>query len=119
MDSSKYTIFLRLVEEIEMAEVAWIDAREKSDLLSEDQRSFLDSLKNDLDDGTLSDAKLTRLAQGSKDYRQYVVGMVLAKSATLRAKAKQNKLEREFEARRSIGAYERAKMERGIIGVGK
>ena len=119
MDSSKYTVFLRLVEEIEEAENLWITAREKSDLLSEDQRSFLDSLKNDLDSGDFTDAKLTRLAQGSKDYRDYVTGMVLAKSATLRAKARQNKLEREFEARRSIGAYERAKLERGIIGVGK
>jgi hypothetical protein len=113
------TDLLKLVEDIEAAENEWISAREKSDLLSEDQRSFLDSLKNDLDNGTLSDAKLTRLAQGSKDYRDYVVGMVLAKSATLRKKARQNKLEREFEARRSIGAYERARLEKGLSGYGK
>ena len=118
MDVSKYTVFLKLVEEIETAEMSWIDAREKSDLLMEDQKPFLDSLKNDLDDGTLTDAKLTRLAQGSKDYRNYVTGMILAKSATLRAKARQNKLEREFEARRSIAAYKRAQLERGIIGEG-
>lgn len=99
----------RFVTEYEKAGLEWVSAKLKADLLDEDAKPFLDSLKNALDDGNTSEAKLTRLAQGSKQYRDFIKGMVLARADMLRKKVRYEGLEKLFEAKRSNLSFEKEK----------
>ncbi len=97
------------VTEYERAGLAWVEAKLVSDLLDEDQKAFLDSLKNALDDGEKTEAKITREAQGSKQYRDFIRGMVTARAEMLRKKVRYDGLEKLFEARRSNLSFEKEK----------
>tara|TARA_Y100000034_G_C6856633_1_gene389378 strand:- start:229 stop:519 length:291 start_codon:yes stop_codon:yes gene_type:complete len=96
-----------------------VEAKLNSDQLEEDQKPFLASLQNALDDGSLSEAKLDRLARGSKEYRDYVRSMVLARAETLRKKVRYEALGNYYEAKRSEASLERSKIEKGIFHEGR
>ena len=98
---------------------AWVVAKEASDLLDDDTKALLDSFKNSLDDGAQSEAKLTRLAQGSDEYRDHIRGTAIARAKTLRAKLLYDDRCRRVDLLRSALSLERVKIERGITGVGK
>jgi hypothetical protein len=79
--------------------------------LDEDKKSFLAALMNDLDDGAMSEAKLDRLARGSKAYRDYIATLSLAKGEEIRARVRYDNSRDLFEAARSQEATERQKMQ--------
>jgi hypothetical protein len=78
--------------------------------LDEGRRSYLASLMNDLDDGKTSEKKLERLALGSKEYREFIKNMCIAKGEELRSKVKYECARDYFEAGRSQESTEREKM---------
>lgn len=78
--------------------------------LDEDKKNYLASLMNDLDDGDKSEAKLERQARGSREFRQYVKNLSIAKGEELRAKVKYENARDLFEAARSKESTEREKM---------
>lgn len=88
----------------------WAELHAKWLQLDEDKKSFLSSLINDLDDGDMSEAKLERLARGSKAYRDYVAGLAIAKGEELRAKVRYDNARDLFEAARSAESTEREKL---------
>ena len=78
--------------------------------LDEDKKSFLAALMNGLDDGAMSESKLERLARATKEYRDYVATLALAKGEEIRAKVRYENSRDLFEAARSQEATERAKI---------
>ena len=103
---------------------AWVDAKLKSDSLEEDQKPLLAALMNDIDHEAgkngekVSEAKLDRLARGSKQYRDYNQGMVFAKADMLRKRVRFDAIGLYFEARRSEKAMEREMIAKGIFHEG-
>ena len=78
--------------------------------LDESKKSVLAGLQNDLDDGDTSEAKLERLARATKEYREYVNNLALAKGAELRAKVRYDNARDLFSAAQSDQATEREKL---------
>jgi len=81
--------------------------------LSEDKSNYLAALMNDLESNhgnTMSEKKLERLARGSKQYREYIKNMCIAKGEELRAKVRYENARDFFEAGRSQESTEREKM---------
>ena len=97
---------------------AWAELHAKWLQLDEDKKSFLSALMNDLDDGGMSEAKLERLARGSKAYRDYVAGLAIAKGEELRAKVRYENANALFSAAQSDQSLERVKIEKGIFHAG-
>jgi hypothetical protein len=89
----------------------WADIHAKWLQLDEDKKSFLAALMNDLDDGSKSEAKLERLARGSKAFRDYITNLALAKGQEIRAKVSYENARDLFEAARSAESTERAKIQ--------
>lgn len=99
----------RAIRAKELGEI-WADVHCTWLQLEEDKKSYLASLMNDLDTGELSEAKLDRLARGSKPYRDYIKNLCLAKGEELRAKVRYENARDFFEAGRSLEATQRAEM---------
>jgi len=108
----------KMVVQLEKAGQAWVTARLKSDQLDEDAKPFLASLQNELDDGNTSEAKLERQAKGSKQFRDYIREMCLARAESLKQKIRYEGFQALFEAKRSEMALERVKIEKGIFHTG-
>lgn len=104
--------------EIQTAGLLWVEAKFKADQMDEDCKPFLCSLKNALAEDGLSEAKIDRLAQGSKEYREYITGMVTARAEALRRRVKYDSLQMAFEAERSKFSLEKTKIEKGIFDRG-
>ncbi len=104
--------------EIQAAGLSWVEAKFKADQMDEDCKPFLASLQNALAGEDLSEAKIKRLAEGSKEYRDFIVGMVTARAEALRRRVKYDALQMAFEAERSKFALEREKIAKGIFHVG-
>jgi hypothetical protein len=79
--------------------------------LDESKKNYLASLMNDLDKGDMSEAKLERLARGSKGYKDFITNLCIAKGEELRAKVRYENARDYFEAGRSREATERQKMQ--------
>lgn len=88
----------------------WVDLHQTWLQLDEDKKNYLSSLMNDLDDGGTSEAKLERRARGSKEFREYIKNMCIARGEELRAKVKYENAGDYFEAGRSHESTEREKM---------
>ena len=88
----------------------WAELHAKYLQLDEDKKSFLSSIMNDLDNGSMSETKLERLARGSKAFRDYVVNLALAKGEELRAKVRYDNAQALFSAAQSDQSLERTKM---------
>ncbi len=89
----------------------WADKHEKWLQIDESKKNYLASLMNDLDKGDLSEAKLERLARGSKPYKEFITNLCIAKGEELRAKVRYENARDYFEAGRSREATERAKLQ--------
>ena len=113
----------RLVVEIQEAGQAWIESKLKSDQLDAGEKNYLAALMNGIDDATkgtkISEAKLERLARGSPEFGNYVIGKVMAIAETGRKKVRYESLQNLWEAKRSELSFERVKIERGIYHEGK
>jgi hypothetical protein len=110
-----------VVTEWKAAGDAWIEAKLKADTLEEDAKSFLASIINELEEKEsekISEAKLERLARGSKEYRQYIFGMCVARADALKKKVRFDALEKLFDARRSEKAFQRETVKQGIYHQG-
>ena len=110
-----------VVTEWKAAGDAWIEAKLKADTLEEDAKSFLASIINELEEKEpekISEAKLERLARGSKEYRQYIFGMCVARADALKKKVRFDALEKLFDAKRSKRAFERETVKQGIFHQG-
>ena len=118
---SELTPLEKLVIDIQEAGQSWVEAKLQSDQLESDEKNFLAALMNDLEKAfdKISEAKLDRLARGSKDFRNYVTGRVLAQAETGRKKVRYESCLNYWEAKRSQLAFERVKVEKGIFHVGK
>ena len=101
------TEFDRLIEQMHDAGQKWVEADFKARQLEEDQKPFLASIINELDDGDTSETKLERKARGSRPYRDYVIGMCAAKAEALRMRVKYDCMVSLFEARRTEAANQR------------
>jgi len=77
--------------------------------LDKDEKPYLAALMNDLQ-GDMSEAARERLAKGSKEFREYITNMCIAKGEELRARIKYENAQAWFEAGRSLESTERAKM---------
>lgn len=121
MSKSETSELEKLVVEIQNAGQDWISAKLKSDQLEDDEKNFLAALMNGLEKGfeKVSEARLERLARGSKEFRDYVTGKVLAKSETGRKRVRYEALQNLWEAQRSALAFEREKLAKGIYHEGR
>lgn len=108
----------RFVVEYEKAGRDWVEAKLVADQLEEGCKPYLDSLRNEIDNGEMTEAKIERLARGSKQYREYVFNMCCARAEALRKKVRFDALDKLFEARRSQLAYERDVIKKGIFSRG-
>lgn len=91
----------------------WADLHAIVMQLEEDKKNYLAALINDLEAGhanTVSETKLERLARGSKQYRDYIRNMCLAKGEELRARVKYENARDFFEAGRSQESTAREQM---------
>lgn len=104
------TALERLVKAIHQAEEEWMDAKEKSELLSEGKKHFFASLQAGVEKakGAMSEAKLERLASASDQWDEYITGMVTAKIETERRGLRREGLVREFDRLRSKYVTQRA-----------
>lgn len=83
---------------------AWVLAKLKSDQLTEGQKNFLSALINKIEGewtDKVSEAKLERLARGSKEFVDYTNSMCLAVNKTLSLRVRYDALNLLFEAERS------------------
>lgn len=112
----------KLVVQIHGAGQAWIDSKLAADQLDRDEKNFLAMLMNALEDNAkekLAESKLERLARGSKDYRDYVTRMCIAKAEAQRKQVRYENLQALWETKRSELTFERAKIEKGIFHQGR
>ncbi len=106
-----------LVTEYQTQGNAMAESKLVADQLEEGAKPYLASLINDLSktwEG-VSEAKLDRLARGSKEYRDYIDRMCIAKSEYLKAKVRFDALSMLFEARRTEASTQRAMLAKGIF----
>ena len=108
----------KLTEQTKEAGKVWVLSKEKSDTLDEGAKPFLASIKNELDDGKMSEAKLDRLAMGSSEYRSYVTGMCAARAVTNLAKLKMAYYDKLWESKRSQMSLLKVQVDRGIYQTG-
>jgi len=81
--------------------------------LDEDKKGYLSALMNDIEaahGNTISESKLERMARGSKQYRDYIRNMCIARGEELRAKIKYTNALNFFEAGRSAESTAREQM---------
>lgn len=100
---------------------AWIAAKLRADQLEEDAKSFLAALINELEKQEkekIVEARLDRRARGSKEYRDFIQSMCLARADALTKKVRFDALEKLFEARRSQRAFERETVKQGLYHTG-
>lgn len=116
----------RLADELQAKGLQWIEAKLKSDQLDADEKSFLAAIMNELEksfDGVrqlkVSEAKLERLARGSTEFRNYIVGRVTAQAETGRKKVLYEAAQNYWEAKRSEMAFEREKLSKGVYHTGR
>ena len=107
-----------VVVRMESAGRAWVEAKLKADQLDDDTKSYLASIMNELDDGKTSEAKLDRLARGSKEFREFIRSAAIARSAMLNKKVRYDGEQSLFEAKRSEYAMEREKLAKGVHHLG-
>ena len=118
MDSGNY---LKILKDINAAGLAWVEAKLIHDQLDGDQKSFLAALQNAIEKAEtekISEAKLERLALAEPEYRAYVRSIAVARADMLRKRVRFDSLNNLFEAKRSEGATERAKISQGIYHSG-
>jgi len=99
-----------IVVELEKAGHDVVDAELRASQLKEDQKPYLATLMNELDNTQSSETKLERLAKGSKVYRDFNNGMNLAKAEAAHKRIRYENLARYYEAKRSELAMERERM---------
>lgn len=105
----------RLVAAIQKSGFEMVEANLKASQLADDEKNYLASLMNSLASGEKqSEAQLERLARGSKEFREYVRGRCIAQAEAGRLRVRYQSLQSLFEAKRSVYALERAKIEKGI-----
>lgn len=113
----------KLVVKIQEGGQEWVEAKLKSDQLDDGEKNYLAAIMNGLEQELkgekLSETKLERLARGSPEFGQYLIGKCSAIAETSRKKIRYEALQNLFEARRSELALERAKIEKGIFELGK
>ena len=107
-----------VVVRMETAGREWVKAKLLADQLDDDTKSYLASIMNELDDGKTSEAKLDRLARGSKEFREFVRSAAIARADMLKKKVRYDGEQSLFEAKRSEYAMERSKIEKGIFHTG-
>ncbi len=111
--SDTLTKLERRVIENEKRGQEWVEAHAQWIQLDESKKNYLASLQNDMEkqsEGKLSEAKLERLARGSKDYTDFITGLCVARTEELRAKVKYDNALDLFRAIQSAQAFEREKL---------
>ncbi len=112
MNGSLSTMEKRVVENEKRGQ-EWVSIHAEWLQLDEGKKSYLASLINDLEkgiEGKLSEAKLERLARGSKAYMDYITGMCVARAEELRAKVRYDSACEMFRAMQSVQAFAREKL---------
>jgi hypothetical protein len=94
-------------KEIEEKENEWIKENETLEIMENNQKIILASIKNEKEG---SEAARERLAFTDPRYENHMKGMALQKKITLKLKAAQKKLEKDYEVLRSFLSIERAKI---------
>ena len=107
-----------VVVRMETAGRAWVKAKLKADQLDDDTKSYLAAIMNELDDKQTSEAKLDRLARGSKEFREFIRSAAIARADMLEKKVRYDGEQNLFEAKRSEYAMEREKIAKGVHHLG-
>jgi hypothetical protein len=123
MSKAEPTNLEKLVIQIQEAGQEWIEAKLKSDQLDDGEKNYLAALMNGLEqqfkETKISESKLDRLARGTPEFGQYVIGKVAAIAETGRKKIRYEALQSLWEAKRSELAFEREKISKGIYHEGR
>lgn len=110
MSNGRSELEKRIIFAEELGE-KWADLHAIALQLAEDKNNYLSALMNDLEaQEEMSEKKLERIARGSKEFREYIKNMCIAKGEELRAKVKYENARDYFEAGRSQESTEREKM---------
>jgi len=108
-----------LTAAIDETDTAALQAEAIALSLKDHKELFLASLKNELADGIKSEAKIDRLAKGSKQYEDHITATCLATTEAKSRRSKYIRLKVKLELLRSVMASERAKINAGIYHQGK
>lgn len=79
--------------------------------LDETKKSVLADLMKDLDNGDTSEAKLERMARATKEWRDHINNLALAKGQMLRARVRYEAAVAWYEAARTAESTNRVKMQ--------
>lgn len=110
------------VVEFQAAGQAWVAAKLKADQLTEDRKSFLAAIQNELEKTSqekLTEARLERWALGSNKYRVYIKQMCEAQAEALSKRVRYDALDKLFEAKRSGLSFEKEIIKKGIFHSGE
>lgn len=88
----------------------WASADATYYQLDETKKSVLADLMKDLDDGDTSETKLERLARASKQWKDHIGNLSIAKGEMLRAKVRYEAATAWWEACRTAESTNRVKM---------
>jgi hypothetical protein len=105
----------KLLVDIQQADKDYIAKLKVSEPLEADLRPFLAALKNEIDDGKMSESRIEREALGSAGYRRHVAEVVAARLETIEAERKFDNLCKWLDALRSELATERESIKRGLF----
>jgi hypothetical protein len=123
MSKQERTDLEKLVVQIQDAGQEWIEAKLKSDQLNDGEKNYLAALMNGIEqqfkNTKISETKLDRLARGTPEFGNYVIGKCAAVAETGRKKVRYEALQNLWEAKRSELAFEREKLSKGIYHEGR
>ena len=88
----------------------YVEAKKKADHLTLLKSSTKAKVILRLDDGKLSEVKLTRLAEVDPEYLAFIEELTEAKKESDRLKVRYESYKNLFEAKRSILSYQKAEM---------
>lgn len=110
MDIKLQVELLALPNKIKEAGETMVNLQYKYDQLDETAKPLLSSLMNTYDNGTTSEAKLKRLAEGSEDYKNHIDGKLAAKSLYLKARVHYDALITRHKSIMTAVSLEKEKM---------
>lgn len=120
MDHQNLTSLEQVVVEAETKGKEWVSAKQVAKRLEELKKYKLSKVMNEFEisekvnGGKVSETKLKRLAEGSKDYKDHVEEWVIADKEANKLRIEYDALINFYEAKRSMLSLEKAKVNAGI-----
>lgn len=112
----------KLVTEIEEAGIYYVELRAIARRYEELKKIKLAQLKRDhakRNDGRISHVQLESKAYADPDYKKFILDLVRTEKESEKAKVRYEACKNLFDAMRTNIAFEREKLAKGVIGVGR